>query len=210
MRIGWLASRRELRFEQTRIERHRGCEDLERRAHFRRPPAVMRFSRSFSWALKGLLGIEVGQRHHRHYLAGARIDDPPPPPPPRRGTGADGVVAPPSPGPARRARCAGPRRSSDSRTGSRLPSSTRPQRPQFGEPLVVDPLLHAGNAVIVDIDEAEHMRSGPAPPLIEAPPSRSGRPIPGMPRSMIACLLARRQLAAQPQSRSLPPCSAGD
>jgi len=72
---------------------------------------------------------------------------------------------------------------------------------QIGKAVAVEPLLHAGDALVVDIDEADQMRdlvAGGIDPLVLAQEANAGNP-----ETVNVLLLLRRDFTLQPD-KALP------
>ena len=141
------------------IQRHRRGEALEGRAHLVeagrhavQPVLVLRIER--------IVRVEIRHRRHRHHLAGLDVE--------HDGAGRDGVVALHRRRRSRRARCAGRCRSIESLTGLQILGHRQAGRLQVGKALLVDVFLHAGDALVVDVGQADDVRRGRAA-RIEAP-----------------------------------------
>ncbi len=168
------------------IQRHRQRECLERRSHLvdagRQSIDAIGIVRFFR-----IIGIEIRHRHHRHDLAGPDVGD-------ETGgrlglvllLGLEKLVA---------------QRMLDAQVDRQF---HRPLQPvggeagavQIGQTVGVEPLLHAGDALVVDVDQADQMRdfvAGWIDPLVLAQEADAGNAEP-----MNFLLLLWRDFALQP------------
>ena len=179
-----VASKESVIFAAAGIERHRGGEALEGRAHLEdadgRAVHLVLVER-----LVAIVGIVVRHRAHADHFAGIDVEHDAD----RRRWRDSGSA----PAPTRRAPRAG--------RGDRARASPAPAPLPVGEASIVqvvqerliDVLLHPGDALVVDIDGAEHMRGGRAA-RIEAP-VLDAKADAGNAELVDRLLLARRDLA---------------
>ena len=177
--------------ELAAVEPHRECQRLEGRAQFEHTGGepvnarrVARFPR--------IVRIEIRHRHHRDDFAGAHVGDQS-----GRGLGLELVA---------RGQQLVAHRVLDPQIDCELyrllqPVGREPGGVERREPIAVDPFLHSGDALIIDIHQADQMRDLGAVGinalvLVEKADARNAEPI-------NILLLLRRDLALEPGKAAL-------